>query len=119
MKVPKEYVFKKKGMVFELILTFISLTPVVLLLVTLFREPIIMLFIGLIPGTLLYFQIYTIRIIRQFNKYDIGKKIIISDSRLTLTLIYKGNVTEIKNSDVERVEIYEQKSLGKFGTYNY
>ncbi|HTE01516.1 MAG TPA: hypothetical protein VK668_19650 [Mucilaginibacter sp.] len=58
-------------------------------------------------------------IIHQFNKYDAGKKVVISDDRSIFTLVDKSSVVTINNSDVEKVELYEQKSLGKFGTYSY
>ena len=119
MKIAKEYAFKSSGLIFEVIILIITVAPIILLLVYLFSNPVQMLLIGAVPGLFLYFQFYVVCIIIQFNKFDKGKKVVISDDRTKLTLIQDENITEISNKDVEKVEIYDQKDLGRFGQFNY
>lgn len=119
MKTAKEYQFKSKLLVLEILFLAISLLPMVSVVAILFRNPVIMVIVCVLPFALFYLQFYTVCITLQFNKYDQGKKVYINDDRSTLTMV-KGDITFIINeTDVERVEVYEQNSLGKFGTYNY
>jgi hypothetical protein len=119
MKEPKEYTYEKGKVLLEVLFTIVGAIPMVVLILVSYQNPILALLVALLPGVLLYFQIYTLRITYQFNKYDRGKKIIISEDRLTMTLIYKGNEIKVNSANIEKIEIYEQNSLGKFGTYNY
>jgi len=118
MKEIKEYNFKGRSVIFELIIFSILAVPTIWLLVSSYRQPMVFVF-ALIPGILLFFQGYVSRITMQFNKYDDGKRVIISDDRSTMTIIQGSSSAIVENTDIERVAIYEQKSLGKFGSYNY
>jgi hypothetical protein len=118
MKEVREYNFKSRSVIFELIIFLILAVPTTWLLVSSYRHPLVLIF-ALIPGGLLYLQDYVVRITRQFNKYDDRKKITISDDRSTIAIVQGDKRTEIKDVDVEKVAIFEQKSLGKFGNYSY
>jgi hypothetical protein len=121
MKEGKEYLFKNKLslLVFELIATIITIFLMTVFVVKLYSNPVILLIILILPATLFYFQAYSTYMTYQFIKYDYGKKIIISADRLTLQLTQKEKTITISSFDVDKVELHEQNSLGKFGTYNY
>jgi len=119
MKQPKEYTFKNRFLIPEIVLAATLAGVLMYMGIKLYREPFIMLFACSMPGFFLYFYSYVIRIMLQFYKYDKDKKIIISDDRLSMQIIRDGNITTIKKDGVEKVEIYEQKWLGKFARYNY
>jgi len=118
MKEIKEYNFKCRSLIFEFIILAILAVPTIWLLVSSYRHPAVWIF-ALIPGGLLFFQLYVISITMQFNKYDDGKRIIISNDRSTMTMVQHDKSIEINGADIEKVAVFKQKSLGKFGTYSY
>lgn len=119
MKQPKEYTFKRRSLLFDGLLSLIGIGVDVYAIIKLYNHPLALLFALVIPGTIFYFQWYTFLISIQFNRCDDGKKITISDDRQYITLNNGNNSITINNSEVDHVEFYEQRSLGKFGTYNY
>src|ERR1700761_3597701 len=113
MKEAKEYHFKSKFLVFELICTVIALAVLLFLFANLYDNPLLLLIISVLPGCLFYFQLYSFRITLQFNKYDKDKKIIIDEARTTLTMIQRDVTIKVNNDEVDKVELYQQNSLGK------
>lgn len=104
---------------FEVALLAFNVAVILYAFIKVYNEPMALLFVFSLFGYISYLQLYCVRIIFQFNKCDKGKKIIINAERTRLTMIQGNVITEIINEEVDRVEIYEQKSLGKFGRYNY
>ncbi|GAA4330544.1 hypothetical protein GCM10023149_35790 [Mucilaginibacter gynuensis] len=119
MKKGKEFVFKERNLLYECVFTAMFFLFIVWMIIKLSDRPLVLLVIGLVPCVMLYFQAYTIIVAKQFNKADYGKKIIISEDRSSLIFIQNNKKIEIKSDDVVRVEIYSQKNIGKFGTFNY
>jgi hypothetical protein len=128
MKQSKEYIFKSRNLLYETIFTGVVLVLSLFLLLSLFRLvslhkfPVVLLVNSVFfvwASLMFYCKLYTLKITRQFIKYDEGKKVVIDSARTSLTLT-QGDKTRTINSDqVQRVEVYEQKYLGNFGRYNY
>ena len=120
MKGTQEYIFKKRGILFDVVLTivFVSFMTGGGIYVAPKSIPMSCFFIT-VGAIFAYFQLYEIKVTRQYNKYDEGKTVLISDDRLTLTWINRNSKISVNNADIEKVEIYEQNSLGKFGKYGY
>lgn len=119
MKTAKEYTYKNKSLIVELSLLIMMTLLVIYIIIKMYQHLFLALIIASIPGTFLYFQIYVVRVLLQFRKYDNGKQLIISEDRTILTCIHQNNTININQTDINRVEIYEQKDLGKFGKYDY
>ncbi|MES2109271.1 MAG: hypothetical protein V4577_11005 [Bacteroidota bacterium] len=119
MKEPKTYQFEKRNMLFDELLTVFLIGVLVYAFISVFPHVLIFLLILSMVGIFPYFQLYVLRINWQFNKYDAGKNIVINADRTSLTVTRGDEITIIGKDDVDRVEIYEQKNLGKFGKYEY
>jgi hypothetical protein len=119
MKKDKHYEFKAKGLILELILTVVWLLPVIVALVFFYANPVMALIIGTIPAVIFVYQFLSVYTILQFTKYDKGKSLIISANRSLLTISQEGSKKNISQSEIDRVEIYRQVSVGKFEAYNY
>ncbi|MFB9842544.1 hypothetical protein [Mucilaginibacter ginsenosidivorans] len=119
MKKTKEFVFKKKSIVIEIFALIIFLIGIIFSLIKTHHNPTFFLFASAILAALAYLQFYELYMIRQFNFLDKGKKMIINSDNSKLTITKNGKEISIDRDDVNKVEIFEQKSLGKFGTYNY
>src|ERR1700744_4166483 len=102
MKQPKEYTFKNRLLIPEVIVTATLAGVMIYIIIKLYHEPFIMLLACSMPGFFLYFNGYVIRIMLQFYKYDKGKKIIISDDRLSMQISRDGNFTTVKKDEVEK-----------------
>jgi hypothetical protein len=57
MKVAKEYTFKSKGVVIEILFTIAQFALLLLLVIKLFKEPLILVLVGILPMILLLFQL--------------------------------------------------------------
>jgi hypothetical protein len=119
MKQAKEYAYQNKSIIIEFILTGLMAGLILYIIIKMYLFPLLALLVATIPGTFLYFQIYAVRILLQFKKYDKHKRLIISEDRTRLTCIHQNNTTIINQANVTQVEIYEQTDLGKFGRYSY
>jgi hypothetical protein len=119
MKETRIYEFKQKGLIFNAIFTFAQVLLIIWVIYKLFWYPFIWPFVILLPAIFLRFQVYEMYMIRQFTRYDAGKKIVVHESRELLTLTQRGTTATISNADVERIECYDQKYLSKFGKYDY
>ncbi len=119
MKETKEYTYADRSPASDLILLGMMILLMLFIIIKMYQHILPMLLLAAVPGAFLYFQIYGVRISRQFKKYDYGKRVIISEDRDTLTCIKQNNTIVINHADVVRVEIHEQTDLGKFGKYNY
>lgn len=119
MREPCTYIFKKRSAFAEGFLVAMLASLVVWGSISVFPNLLLLLLIGAIPSVLGHFQLYVYRITRQFNKYDHGKTITINADRNTLTLTTHDETLVIKKDDVEKVEIYDQNDLGRFGRFEY
>ncbi|MGF7077491.1 hypothetical protein [Mucilaginibacter sp. R-33] len=119
MKQPKVYTFKNNKLTGEVIIMAVNVALIIFIVIKVYQHPLIALFLALLPATFLYFQVYVVRVINQFNEYDRGKQLIISDGREVATLIYQDQTLVLNRADLVRVELYEQKDMGKFGKYDY
>ncbi|PTR00034.1 hypothetical protein C8P68_102865 [Mucilaginibacter yixingensis] len=119
MKTAKTYVFKPRRWGFELIFFLVFLTPPVALIISAWRYPLVVLLGCSAPAYLLYLQQYVIRVICQYNRADSNKTIIINEDRNEMTFLQNDESFVIHRDDVEKVLLFDQSNLGKFGTYRY
>lgn len=119
MKEIKVYEFNRKDLIFNSIFTLAQIILVLWAIFKLYPYPFIIPFVILLPAIFLRFQVYEMYMTLQFTKYDAGNTLVINADRNELTLSKNGKVKVITNDQIERIELYEQKSLGKFGKYDY
>jgi len=127
MKQEKEYIFKEREseLPFYIISSSIFLIILGIFCYALFRGPLvlsrvmILLLIILLVACVIRLQYYVIRITQQFTKYDDNKIVVISTDRSQLSLMQNDKTIVLNHDEVARVESYEQKYLGNFGSYNY
>ncbi|MDN3579471.1 hypothetical protein [Mucilaginibacter flavus] len=119
MKQANAYVYKGKSVIAELVLAGMMVGLILFALIKMYMSPLALFFVITLPAVLLYFQMYVVLITRQFNRYDNSKRITISEDRTTLTYIHQNVTITINRGSIAKVEIYEQKDLGKFGNYTY
>ncbi|QXV67130.1 hypothetical protein INP83_08620 [Mucilaginibacter sp. 21P] len=121
MRRKKEYNFKKASIWFDVVMAVFLVSVFIYCLLSIFFDGAsrFVLLVLIIPAFLLWFQAYVIFITIQFNNADNGKQIIIDDLGDNMIVIQHDEQININRDEIDLVEIHEQKSLGKFGTYNY
>jgi hypothetical protein len=124
MKTAKHYAFKPWLIVFEPVFTTGLIGFFIWFLVKLLPllsgvAPLFFLLFFAALGVVLYVEIKTCLVLRQYYLEDKGKNIIISADRLTLNLSQGNKNLTIHSNEVVKVEIYDGKPWSKFQDFNY
>jgi len=119
MKEAIVYLFKKPNLLFDYIVVIPFGVAMVIFLITLIPHPLALLMTCAVPGVLLFYHVYSIRVIQQFINYDSGKRVEISQDRLILKFTQGDKTITIHSDEVAIVELYEAKELGKITNPSY
>ncbi|QEC76364.1 hypothetical protein [Mucilaginibacter ginsenosidivorax] len=126
MDTEKRYTFNPRRLIFESVFTlalvgfavWFTIKAVLLFPAT---GPLLLFLLFFFTGliSILYQQIKTWLVLRQYYQFDKDKTIILSADRLTLNMGKDNLDIHINSDEVVTVEIYEGKPWGRFQNFDY
>lgn len=122
MKKEIHYTAKKNALLQEILFSVpaaILLGICLIVAVKLYDKWAVALLILFIPCYMIYLQIKSLILTLQYRRIDKNKQVIINADRTAFEILNTEKRYLIKREDIDRIEIREQKSLSKFGSYAY